>query len=169
MYDFNTSSIEESESEATKGSGSGKTKTKSIHEWGGPTTRRALHAIYTLAFICLLRSDEVLKIHRQDIELVTKEDGTVYMVLTLPFRKTHQDGRAFPFFLMPFSISFITLMPDIQPFYLYPLNDDEEHLCPVRAMAKWIDASQVTSGFMFRKFTAQDRPSDLEDAPMVGE
>jgi hypothetical protein len=66
---------------------------ESIHQWGGPMTRRALHAVYTLAFICLLRSDEVLKIRRQDLELVKEDDGTVYMVLTLPFRKTHQDGR----------------------------------------------------------------------------
>jgi hypothetical protein len=64
--------------------------------------------------------------------------------------------------------SFInTLLLEIQPFYIYPLDEDEAHLCPVRAMAEWIDASKVTSGFMFRKFTAQDRPSDLEDAPMV--
>jgi hypothetical protein len=60
-----------------------------------------------------------------------------------------------------------TLLLEIQPFYVYPLDEDEAHLCPVRAMAEWIDASKVTSGFMFRKFTAQDRPSDLEDAPMV--
>src|SRR6266700_6868595 len=60
-------------------------------------------------------------------------------------------------------------MPEIQPFYVYPLDDDEEHLCPVRAMAEWIDASQVTSGFMFRKFTAHDHPSDLADAPMVSQ
>ena len=43
----------------------------------------------------------------------------------------------------------IVLMPEIQPFYIYPPDDDEEHLCPVCAMAKWIDTSQVTSGFMF--------------------
>ena len=79
-------------------SGSRNAKTKSIHEWGGPTTRRALHAIYTLAFICLLRSDEVLKIRRQDLELVKEDDGTMYMIVHLPFRKTHQDGRAFLFF-----------------------------------------------------------------------
>ena len=86
---------------ATKHAGSRNTKTKSIHDWGGPTTRRALHAIYTLAFICLLRSDEVLKIRRQDLELVKEDDQTVYMIVTLPFRKTHQDGRAFSFFGMP--------------------------------------------------------------------
>ena len=76
-----------------KYSGSNDAKAKSIHDWGGPTTRRALHAIYTLAFICLLRSDEVLKIRWQDLELVEEDDKTVYMIVTLPFRKTHQGGR----------------------------------------------------------------------------
>jgi len=52
--------------------------------------RRALQAIYTIAFLCLLRSDEVLKIRREHI---TYEPGPVpRLVLTLPFRKTHQDG-----------------------------------------------------------------------------
>ena len=40
-------------------------------------------------------------------------------------------------------------------------------MCPVRAMAQWIKASKVTSGHLFRKFTAQDRPSAHEDAAMV--
>lgn len=63
------------------------------HAWsgkGGPLARRALQAIYTIAFICLLRSDEVLKINRAHITFL--EDGTNGMVLTLPFRKTHQAG-----------------------------------------------------------------------------
>ena len=60
-----------------------------------------------------------------------------------------------------------SLIPDVQPFYIYPLDEEEAHLCPVRAMAQWIQASKVTSGFLFRKFTAQDRPSAHEDAAMV--
>ena len=68
---------------------------------------------------------------------------------------------------LPFEVIRKSIMSEIQPFYIYPLNDDEEHLCPVRAMAEWIDASKITSGYMFRKFTAHDHPSDLEDAPMV--
>ena len=71
------------------------TQSRSIHDWGGPLTRHALQAIYTLALICLLRSDEVLKIRRDHIEFVKNDDNSEYMVLTLPFRKTHQDGRTF--------------------------------------------------------------------------
>jgi hypothetical protein len=56
--------------------------------------RRGLQAIHTLAFLCLLRSDEVLKIQVDHVEFVKDLDGDIeYMVLTLPFRKTHQDGR----------------------------------------------------------------------------
>ena len=69
------------------------TQSISIHNWGGTLMRLALQAIYTLAFICLLRSDEVLKVQRDHIEFVKDNDNSEYMVLTLPFRKTHQDGR----------------------------------------------------------------------------
>lgn len=59
-----------------------------LDDWGGGMTRRALQAIYTIAFLCLLRSDEVLKIRREHV--VLEEDDSI--TLTLPFRKTHQDG-----------------------------------------------------------------------------
>jgi L-lysine 2,3-aminomutase len=58
-------------------------------------------------------------------------------------------------------------MADVQPFYIYALDEEEAHLCPVRAMAEWIKASQVTSGFLFRRFMSQDRPSAHEDTAMV--
>ena len=50
-------------------------------------TRRALQAIYAIAFLCLLRSDEVLRIEREHV----KVEGNK-IILTLPFRKTHRDG-----------------------------------------------------------------------------
>lgn len=86
-------------------SSSDNTQSGSLHNWGGPLTRRALQAIYTLAFICLLRSDEVLKIRREHIEFVKDENNPEYMVLTLPFRKTHQDGRKFSHFSRVLSIA----------------------------------------------------------------
>lgn len=51
--------------------------------------RREIQAIYTIAFLCLLRSDEVLKIRREHIVYDMVNDT---ITLTLPFRKTHQDG-----------------------------------------------------------------------------
>ncbi|CAA7260796.1 unnamed protein product [Cyclocybe aegerita] len=116
----------------------------SLHQWGGPLACRALGAIYTVAFLCLLRSNEVLKICCKHVEF--HKDG---MTLTLPFRKTHQDGG-------------------IEPFVLHALHEEEAHLCPVRALAEWIDASKITSGYIFRKIVMDDRPS-AQDIPMTSE
>jgi len=59
----------------------------SIHQWGGPMHRRAAKAIYTIAFLCMLRVDEALKIQMYHIEI-----GAKTSTLTLPFSKTHQFG-----------------------------------------------------------------------------
>ncbi len=86
LYDFN----HQEENWEIKAYAPKSRKAKDLHEWGGGMARRALQAIYTIAFLCLLRSDEVLKIRR---EHVVYEAGPVpHLVLTLPFRKTHQDG-----------------------------------------------------------------------------
>jgi hypothetical protein len=60
---------------------------RDIHQWGGPMHRRAVQAIYTIAFLCMLRIDEALKIQFHHIEIGGKK-----ITLTLPFRKTHQFG-----------------------------------------------------------------------------
>jgi hypothetical protein len=64
------------------------TKDKAHDQWGGPRARRLLGLAYSLAFLCLLRVDEVLKIKSQDIVLL--DDNKLQ--LTLPFRKTSQFG-----------------------------------------------------------------------------
>ncbi|KAF8899474.1 hypothetical protein CPB84DRAFT_1815663 [Gymnopilus junonius] len=58
-----------------------------IDDWGGGITRRALQAIYTIAFLCLLCSDEL-----HDDDSIT---------LTLDFWKTHHDGGIKPFHIYP--------------------------------------------------------------------
>lgn len=65
-----------------------------------------LQAIHTLAFLCLLHSDEVLKIQVDHIKFVREVDGDIeYMVLTLPFHKTHQDGHTYAYLsLSPFIV-----------------------------------------------------------------
>ena len=133
---------------------------------GGALVRRALQAIYTIAFICLLRSDEVLKIRRDHITFLT--DGTGGMILTLPFRKTHQSGgllfAASLIFLLLFNLM---VLLGVKPFYLYPLPEEEAHLCPVRALSEWILSSKITSGNLFRRFASNDRPSGDENSNMV--
>jgi hypothetical protein len=65
------------------------------HEWGGGCARCLLQAAYTIAFLCLLRFDEVLKIQAQDIEVLSATS----ISLTLPFRKTSQFGGKLPHFI----------------------------------------------------------------------
>ena len=60
-------------------------------KWGGGRARRLLHAIYLIAFWCLLRFDEVLKVQFHDLEVISPS----CIKLTLPFRKTqHIRGYA---------------------------------------------------------------------------
>ncbi|KAF9471603.1 hypothetical protein BDN70DRAFT_901218 [Pholiota conissans] len=65
-------------------------KAEDVHKWGGPMARRQLEAIFTIGFLCLLRSDEVLKIRMEHITFHENDSLT----LMLPFRKTNQDGGA---------------------------------------------------------------------------
>ncbi|KAJ8080118.1 hypothetical protein PM082_016946 [Marasmius tenuissimus] len=98
--------------------------------WGGPRLRRLLHLAFVLAFLCLLRVDEVLNIRMQDIQLLKDEDGQYYIQLMLPFRKTNQFGK-------------------IKPFYLHEMPSDLMHLCPIRAFAEWINTTKITHGYLF--------------------
>lgn len=87
LYDFNHRPENHKLKDYMPGSRS--QKVKSDDQWGGGMSRRVLEAIYAVAFLCLLRADEVLKIQRDHVELFLDPPR---MVLTLPFRKTHQDG-----------------------------------------------------------------------------
>jgi len=60
------------------------------HSWGQGRLRLMLQCIYTIAFLCLLRFDEVLKIQAHHLEVVDEATGEIK--LTLPFRKTHKYG-----------------------------------------------------------------------------
>lgn len=62
-----------------------------LHHWAGSLKRKALQLIYSLAFLCLLRSDKVLKLRFEHISLETEGDLSCIKV-TLPFQKTHKFG-----------------------------------------------------------------------------
>jgi hypothetical protein len=49
-----------------------------------------LQCIYSIAFLCLLRFDEVLKIQAYHIEVISEVEGHIKLIL--PFRKTHKFG-----------------------------------------------------------------------------
>ncbi|KAJ3555760.1 hypothetical protein NP233_g12131 [Leucocoprinus birnbaumii] len=105
--------------------------------WCGPVGRRLLNLVYALAFTCLLRIDEALKIQHHEIEPKII-NGKSVLVVTLPFRKTDQFG-------------------DIKPFVLHELPQDMEHLCPVRAYSWWVLTSRQNTGYVFRRLNVGDR------------
>lgn len=84
MYHFN----HRPENSTIKDYAPGKRAEKDFDNWGGARTRSLLGAAYTLAFTCLLRFDEVLKLRLEHITLINEK----IIRLTLPFRKTHQFG-----------------------------------------------------------------------------
>ncbi|KAF9233221.1 hypothetical protein BU15DRAFT_54209, partial [Melanogaster broomeanus] len=45
---------------------------------------------------------------------------------------------------------------------------EEAHLCPVRALAEWLDASRITSGYLFRKIASGDRVVEA-NTPLTSE
>jgi hypothetical protein len=116
-----------------------------LQNWGGPVQRLMMQAIYTISFLCLLRFDEVLKIQHHHIEVIDSIEG--HIQLTLPFRKTHQNG-------------------EVKPFHLW-FNREKLHLDPVHALLRWQHWSGVKAGYVFRRVTLNDQVSDA-DKPLVG-
>ena len=88
LYDYNHLPENYDVQEYTPGS---REEKPNMHQWGGPVLRRAAQAIYTIAYLCLLRVDEVLRIQVEHVEFIRNGEN-FQLVLTLPFRKTHQFG-----------------------------------------------------------------------------
>ena len=111
-----------------------KRQTKDGKDWAGRNVRIMLLLLYFLAFLCLLRYDEALRIRWSDL-ILTCVNGNVYRLeVRLPFRKTHQLGG-------------------IAPFYLYS-NHERPWLCPIRAYAEWVNIMRKLGlemeGYVFR-------------------
>ncbi|TDL15193.1 hypothetical protein BD410DRAFT_778284 [Rickenella mellea] len=115
--------------------------------WAGPNVRLMLQLLYITAMLCLLRSDEVLRIRWSHV-VFEPFNGSFRIKITLPFRKTHQTGG-------------------IAPFYLYP-NHAKPWMCPARAWSHWWTYMQANGGFaglVFRRRVGHDRLSEHpEDA-----
>ncbi|KAI1789725.1 hypothetical protein LXA43DRAFT_892436, partial [Ganoderma leucocontextum] len=111
----------------------GKRKAEPDRSWGGYNTRQMLHALYVVSMLCLLRYDEALRIMWHDIEFTFRNNKPV-AILTLPFRKTHQNGECAPFTLWP--------------------NPEQPWMDGVMALATWWEISRQTGiirdGYVFR-------------------
>jgi hypothetical protein len=137
-------------------------RSRDDEEWGGGRVRRLLYAAYTIAFLCLLRFDEVLKIQVHDIEIVSP----TCIKLMLPFRKTDQNGGECGRHLCDLWNMTECGSPGIKPFFLHLLPEADAHLCPVRALADWVATSEIKEGYLFRKMFSGDRVAEA-NLPMV--
>ncbi|KAJ3970452.1 DNA breaking-rejoining enzyme [Lentinula raphanica] len=106
---------------------------------------------YNIAFCGLLRIDELLKIQFQDLKMwEDPQTGQSKVTLTLPFRKTSQFG-------------------DIKPFVWWQLPEDLQHLCVVRALARWLKLTRLRKGFLFcRMHGNHDRLAEANE-PMTSD
>jgi hypothetical protein len=93
LWEFN----QEEENWEVKSYAPGTAKKKACDQWGGGRARRLLGLAYTIAFTCLLRVDEVLKIQSHEIVMLDENK----LELTLPFRKTSQFGSVSNFTVFP--------------------------------------------------------------------
>jgi hypothetical protein len=157
LYYFN----HESENWALKDYAAG-TKQKAGDQWGGGRARRLLGLAYTIAFTCLLRVDEVLKIQSQDLILLPDNK----LQLTLPFRKTNQFGGVFNCVPTSKNADLSFTPQDIKPFVLHEFPEEMEHLNPVLAYAEWQEVAEISSGYIFRRLASGDRISE-NNQPMV--
>jgi hypothetical protein len=131
--------------------------------WTSAYGRHELQLAYTIAFSCLLRIDELMKIQSHDFRLL--DDKT--LELTLPFRKTDQcGGKLFTFSNKSANQQSFTIL-EIKPFVLPRLPEEMAHLCPVRAYADWISVSEINEGYVFRKLGAGGRPVQNKGTPMA--
>ncbi|KAI0319559.1 hypothetical protein OF83DRAFT_1054814, partial [Amylostereum chailletii] len=61
--------------------------------WASRETRLMLNAVYVIAFLCLMRMEEVLRLEWHWIQL-ERHNNSVRLMVRLPWRKTHQTGGA---------------------------------------------------------------------------
>ena len=118
-----------------------------FYKWGGGYICHLLQAAYTLAFLCLLHFDEVLKIQAQDIHLISE----TCIAFSLPFCKTDQFGGK-----VLFSSLKLSKFSDIKPLILHALPDREAHLCSICTLGEWITEAKISNGYIFHKFASGD-------------
>jgi hypothetical protein len=108
--------------------------------------------MYSIAFLCLLRIDEVLRIQLRNIRVHDTESRIVELMLD--FRKTHQTGGKVPY-ILTFILLLISII-DVQPFFLYE-NRQEPWLNVPWLLFDWLLCSGITEGYLFLPFLATDQ------------
>lgn len=142
--------------------------------WAGHAIRMMMWFFFTVSFLCLLRSDEALRLRWEFIEVESWDDNgdeSIRLKITLPFRKTHQNGgeRIFCVFKFLKNLKLIAIV-DVLPFYLYP-DRHRPHLCPVTAFCVWYTLTTKrfggARGYIFRKRVGDNGVSSNPEESIV--
>jgi len=136
--------------------------------WGNARRRLLVLAVAKLAFACLLRINEVLTLRFEDIRIF--DDN--HIQINLAQRKTHQYGGKSHCPQLYVSQDLTCVLLGCKPFDLWMLLEEEQALCPLRALAAWIDASDLkaSTGYIFRAPTAAGlAPPHAKAGHMVSE
>jgi len=132
-------------------------------QWGNPRRRLLVHSVLTLAFVCLLRIDEVLNLRFQDVQYHDPD----HIEITLESRKTHQFGGESIHSLTVH----LTMSIGSKPYHLWLFRKEDRELCPISALSKWISASGLgysRTGSIFRPVRNDGKaPSVFKDYPIV--
>ncbi len=166
MYEFNGKAYKRYRQLATLGSASSASSDK---EWGRERARRLVHAVITLSFVCLLRIDETLGLRLEDIEL-PQGPKSKSISITLQKRKTDQFGGMMASFLFKDINNLCTILayPGTRPFVLWRFQENESHICPIRALSHWLVCSEIESGYIFRGIRVNKDIERINENPIVG-
>ncbi|KAJ7445232.1 DNA breaking-rejoining enzyme [Mycena galericulata] len=92
-----------------------------------------LHCLETMAFHCMFRSAEVLRVRWADIEFIEDAQGNCTKAkITIKTRKTSPFGEG------------------IKPYWIHLLPVHLSHICPLRALCYYAALCRHTTGYLFR-------------------
>lgn len=161
MYEFNAKAYERYRQLP------GSAPASSDKEWGRERARRLVHAVITLSFVCLLRIDETLSLRVEDIDLQSPDPNCISIALQK--RKTDPFGGMTASFLFLDTNDSCTILayPGTRPFVLWKFQENESHICPIRALSQWILCSQINSGYIFRGIRVNKANERIAENPIV--
>ena len=131
--------------------------------WRHARHRLLVHAVATIAFVCLLRLDEAANLRYDDLVI----HSPTHIEVTLHSRKTHQYSGLSHFCQ---SIMLLITFPDSKPCHLWKLDPEFEALCSICALVQWIQACGLENhtGFLFHLPGSADvAPAPFQNKPIV--
>lgn len=124
------------------------------------------HSPISVSYALMKYSRSGFKTLNLSVQIVSSSlflSGRLHRVEVRTWFHTMSSCRVPPFALLTTHYFYVD---GIKPFWLFTLNEEEAHLCPIRALANWIGVSRLNRGYLFRRIWSGDCVGD-DDKPMV--